>query len=189
MKNKQQEEKKMQTLIEKLYEQKTGDELYRMFSPDEIRMPMELPGIGIEGRIDFPGPKMPTEGIPLEVMLGYHAPQSLYVMYSFEIDPGFDPRPMEPITIGDWFEPLAGATLGPYSEPIKQDYCIELSHKRDNIFEGMMTIYKETGDKLHTFMDGKAHLDIGLNKYGIERMDNENVIGGYKPVKDIGGYF
>lgn len=97
----------MQTLVERIYEQKIGDGLYRMFSPDEIRIPARFPGIGIEERIDFPGPRMPTEGIPLEVMLGYQAPQSLYVMYSFG----------EPIKIGSWFEPLAGATLGPYEQP------------------------------------------------------------------------
>ncbi|MDP2906634.1 MAG: hypothetical protein Q8O03_01725 [Nanoarchaeota archaeon] len=76
----------MQTLIEKLYEQKVGENgLYRMFSPDEIRIPARFPGVGVEGRIDCPGPKLPTEGIPLEVMIGYHAPQSLFVMYSFGI--------------------------------------------------------------------------------------------------------
>jgi hypothetical protein len=178
----------MQTLIEKLYEQRIGENgLYRMFSPDEIRIPARFPGIGVEGRIDCPGSKLPTEGIPLEVMLGYQASQSLYVMYSCGVSSGFDPRPMEPVTIGPWFEPLAGATL--FYETPKQDYCIELSHKRNGIYEGTMTIHKETNDKLHVFMDGEAHLDIGLDKYKIERMDNENLFGGYKPIKDIGAYF
>ncbi len=83
----------MQTLIEKLYEQKVGEKgLYRMSSPYEIRLPMEFPGIGIEGRIELPGPKLPTGGIPLEVRLGYQSPQSLYVMYSFGL---MDPQPFQ----------------------------------------------------------------------------------------------
>lgn len=116
----------MQTLIEKLYEQKVGeDRRYRTLWPDEIRIPAIFPGRGIDLPMELPGPKMPTE-IPLEVRLGYQAPQSLYAMYSFGVND-------KPVTIGNWFEPLAGATLGPYPTPNYKKTGME--------FDGGITFY------------------------------------------------
>lgn len=191
----------MRTLIEKLYEQKNGEQgLYRMFSPDEIRLPMGFPGIGVKGRIDCPGPKLPTEGIPLEVMLGYQTPQSLYVMYSFGInDPtfgssfgsmsdlglpmgGYGPEPIDPYKSYDRLMRKKDLDFQTSFEQIEQPYTYKTSHNG----EGFMTIHRETGDCLHTFQDGGAHIDLSgnhLTKLGIERMGPESYI------KDLGGYF
>lgn len=77
--------RKMQTLVEKMYEQKTGaDGLYKIVSPDEIRIPARFPGAGIEIPMELPGVEIPTE-VPLEVRLGCQVPQGMYVMYSFGI--------------------------------------------------------------------------------------------------------
>jgi len=131
----------MQTLIEKLYEQKVGENgLYRMFSPDEIRIPARFPGIEIGGKIELPGPKLPTEGIPLEVMLGYQAPQSLFVMYSFGIQ---DSQPF----LGGYDLPGTGLQLhlhGPSWDTITygsiEDYSGNVL-KRLNGYETSMATY------------------------------------------------
>ncbi|MBM3199328.1 hypothetical protein FJZ53_00200 [Candidatus Woesearchaeota archaeon] len=152
----------MRTLTERIYETKIGEGLYRMSSPSEIRLPVGLPGIGIEGSINCPGPEMPFERAPLEVMLGYQAPQSLFVMYSFGIND-------KPVTIGNWFPPLAGATIGPYESPNPFNFSKN-------------TAYAPLGfDKQYNI--GVSHHSTGLGK--IKVFDNSTGIEYGVPICDI----
>lgn len=130
----------MQTLIEKIYGQKIGeDRRYRALWPDEIRIPAIFPGRGVDLPMELPGPKMPTE-IPLEVRLGYQAPQSLYAMYSFGIQ---DSQPF----LGGYDLPETGLQLhlhGPELNTITygsiEDYSGNVL-KTFNGFEASMAAY------------------------------------------------
>ena len=116
----------MQTLIEKMYTQREGvNGLDRMLGLDEISTPASFPGAGKETPMNFPGEEIPSE-MPLEIRLGYQRLPNLYVMCSFGVND-------KVTTIGNWFEPLAGATLGPYKEP---NY-----RKTGMDFDGGMTFY------------------------------------------------
>lgn len=188
----------MQTLVEKICGQKIGEDMrYRTLWPDEIRIPAIFPGRGVDLPMELPGPKMPT-GIPLEVRLGYQAPQHLYAMYSFGINDGpmsFSPMSDFGLPAGG-YEPVRvdldlayerltrkkGLDIQTGFEPIEQPYSYKTSHNG----EGSMWIHRETGDCLHTFQDGGAHIDLGGNhqiKLGIER------VGSDPWIKDLGGYF
>ena len=138
----------MQTLVEKLYEQKVGDGLYQKVWPDEIRMPARFPGAAeIE---------MPTEQ-PLEIRLGHQVTQSLYVMYSFGING-------QPVTIGGWFKPLEGATLGPYPEP---NY-----RKTGMDFDGGMTFYPRPNTGIFIENAGYGYKNLySFHDKGSGRMD------------------
>ena len=67
---------------------------------------------------------------------------------------------------------------------MENDRITKLSHKRDGSWQGFMEIDKKTGDILHTFQDGGAHID----KANGQKLKIIKLTGDGK-IKDLGPYF
>ena len=88
--------------------------------------------------------------------------------------PLFEPEPIRHI-------PEKQTKLSDFGSDYEVKPCYKIVTTHDG--EGLKSIYRDSGDSLHLFSDGKAHLDIGTKRYGIERMGDNPL------TKGIGGYW